>query len=151
MPVTRIDSLAAAHAAAGDDRLHEWVVDFLASEGSDNEPLAAELALRELWWDGPLRLPLAELVPLAGPDEDAVLVPIDEDEWEGDIADMIVALEDGWEPPPLIVSQTEGRLFLEDGNHRHETLTRAGEAEGWAVVAFLSKAARDRFRSTRTT
>jgi hypothetical protein len=148
-PRTRFD-LASARRAAEHDRLHEWVADFLASPGSDNAVLAAAFAQRELWWHGPVLLELEALTPLAGPDDD-VIVPIDEDEWEDDVADMEDALDDGWEPPPLLVSCHDGGLFLEDGNHRHETLRRAGERHGWAVVCFESPEALEQFVATHPT
>src|SRR5690349_19397821 len=144
MSATRFD-LASATRAGADERLHEWVADFLASPGSDNEILAAALAQRPLWWHGPVQLALADLVPLAGPEDDEgetptedVIVPVAPDEWEADVGEMVEALEEGWEPPPLIVSSRAGRLFLEDGNHRHETLDRAGASHAWVIVAFES-------------
>jgi hypothetical protein len=143
---TRFD-LESARQAGQEGRLHEWVAELLSSPGSDNEVLAAALAQRRRWWHGPFLLELDELTPLAGPD-DEVIVPIDEDEWEDDVGDMVEALEEGWEPPPMLVSYRDGQLFLEDGNHRHETLRRAGERHGWAVVCFESPDDLDRFVAT---
>lgn len=140
----RFDLASAVHAGA-DGRLHEWVGEFLSAPGSDNEVLAAALAQRELWYLGPIRFRLADLTPMAGPDEDEVVVPIDPDEWEDDIGDMADALDRGWEPPPLLVSSRDDEFFLEDGNHRHETMQRAGETHGWAIVWFESADRRARF------
>jgi hypothetical protein len=145
-PPTRFD-LASARRAGEEGRLHEWVGEFLSSPGSDNAVLAAALAQRQLWWHGPFLLELDALTPLAGPD-DEVIVPIDEEEWEDDVGDMVEALEEGWEPPPMLVSHRNGNLYLEDGNHRHETLQRAGERHGWAVVCFESPEELDRFVAT---
>lgn len=145
MPDTNDFDLASAVRAGAENRLAIWVGEFLASPGSDNAVLAAVLAQRELWWLGPVRLELARLTPMAGPDEDKVVVPIEKDEWEDDIGEMGHALDEGWEPPPLLVSHRDGGLFLEDGNHRHETLRRAGETHGWAVVWFECEADRARF------
>ena len=64
---------------------------------------------------------------LAGPEDDA-LVPIDEDEWEGDVDEMEESLDDGWEPPPLLAEYQDGRLLLQDGNHRYEALRARGRA-----------------------
>lgn len=137
--------LASATRAGADNRLHEWVGAFLASPGSDNAVLAAALAQRPLYYLGPIRLELDHLTPMAGPDEDAVVVPIDEDEWEDDIGEMAEALAEGWEPPPLLVSCRDGAFNLEDGNHRHESLQRAGETHGWAIVWFESEDERAAF------
>jgi hypothetical protein len=118
-------ALASARAAADDDALAEWVGAFLASRGSDNEVLAAALAQARHWWLGPLRVPVDELVRLAGP-EDEALCPVDDDEWEDDVDAMEHSLDDGWHPPPLLAECRDGRLLLQDGNHRYEALVRAG-------------------------
>jgi hypothetical protein len=120
------------------------VGDFLASRGSDNSILAAAIAQKEHWWAGPLRVALSELVRLAGP-EDEALVPVEEGEWERDVEDMEASLDDGWEPPPLLAEFQDGRLLLQDGNHRYEALVREGAGEAWVLVYFGSPADRDRF------
>ena len=142
--------LASAMRAGAEDRLGFWVGELLASPGSDNAELAVAFGSREGWWFGPVRFELDRLTPMAGPDEDEVVVPIDEDEWEGDVGAMVEALEDGWEPPPLLVSHRDGEFHLEDGNHRHETLQRAGETHGWAIVWFASEDERTEFAASLT-
>jgi hypothetical protein len=139
-------SLAAASAAAdvSDEAIASWVGDFLASRGSDNAVLAAALAQDPHWWFGPVLLPLADLERLAGPEDDA-LCEIEPDEWHDDVDAMQDSIDDGWEPPPLLAEWQEGRLLLQDGNHRHEALTRAGETHAWTLVFFPSLDARDRF------
>jgi hypothetical protein len=141
--------LASARAAAAEDRTAIWVGDFLASRGSDNEVLAAALALREHWWLGPTRVRLEDLVRLAGPEDDA-LVPIDAQEWEGDIDDMAQSLEEGWEPPPLLAEYQDGRLLLQDGNHRYEALQREGAPDAWVLIFFEDPAERERFTGERS-
>jgi hypothetical protein len=127
--------LASAFAAADADALPHWVGEFLASRGSDNATLAAALALREHWWLGPLRLPLDLLVPLAGPDDDA-LCPVDAEEWEEDVGTMEDSIEEGWEPAPLLAQFDRGDLLLQDGNHRYEALRRSGETHAWVLLWF---------------
>src|SRR5689334_8063676 len=105
-------SLASAQRAAIQDRLAEWVSDFLASPGSDNEPLAGALALDETVYLGPLQFELERLTPLAGPDEEEVVVPVEEEEWEADVDAMAESLDEGWEPPPLLVSHRDGAFYL---------------------------------------
>ena len=126
-------SLASARRAADDGRVAEWVGELLASPGSDNAILAAALAPREHWWWGPVRVPVDDLVRLAGPEDDA-LVPVDETEWEGDVGAMEESLEEGWEPPPLLVEWQHGDLLLQDGNHRYEALARDGADDVWVFV-----------------
>jgi hypothetical protein len=135
MPGTRTFSLATALAASKDDRLAIWVGEFLASRGSDNAALAAGLAQREHWWLGPLRVPVDDLIRLAGP-EDEALVPVEPEEWEGDVESMEESIERGWEPPPLLAQYQDGQLLLQDGNHRYEALLRSGEQEAWVLVWF---------------
>ena len=136
--------LEAARRAAERGELAVWVGDFLASAGSDNEILAAALAMRPHWWVGPLELPVARLERLAGPEDDA-LCEIDDDEWEDDIDSMEDSLDEGWSPPPLLVQHDHGRLLLQDGNHRYEAMTRAGEERCWVIVYFDDEADRDDF------
>jgi hypothetical protein len=136
--------LASARRAAARDETALWVGDFLSSEGSDNEVLAAALALREHWWLGPIRVPVDDLVRLAGPEDDA-LVPVDDDEWDGDISSMEESVEEGWEPPPLLAGHQGGRLLLQDGNHRFEALVRTGASHAWVLVYFDDELARARF------
>ena len=139
-------SLDAARKAAEGGDLGEWVTRFLASPGSDNEPLAATLAERNQSWTGPVRLPLSQLNRLAGPPEDPVLCPVDDDEWHDRVDDMARRIEeDGWEPTPLIVTYRNDQLVLEDGNHRAESLRRAGREDVWAVVGFENDADRAAF------
>jgi hypothetical protein len=60
-------------------------------------------------------------------------------------------IEAGHEPPPVIASYRNGRLVLEDGNHRVEAARRAGAIQAWTVIGFESPEERDRYvaRSTR--
>ncbi len=145
MPGDRRFSLESARQAAATDELALWVGEFLASRGSDNVVLAAALAQRPHWWLGPRSIPVGELVRLAGPDDEDVLCPVDHDAWEHDIDAMEASVEHGWEPPPLLVEHRDGRLLLQDGNHRYEALVRAGATHAWAIVYFDDADERDRF------
>jgi hypothetical protein len=130
-------SVEAAREAAGRGELGAWVTSFLASPGSDNAPLAAGLGERIEHWVGPVQLPLSRIQRLAGPPEDPVLCPVDEDYWDDRVDDMAERIEgDDWEPAPVIIAYRDGQLVLEDGNHRLESLRRGGRHEAWAVVGF---------------
>jgi hypothetical protein len=138
-------SVDTARAAADRGELHEWVSRFLASPGSDNAPLAAELTERLEHWIGPLQLPMSRLQRLAGPSGDPVLVAVDDDYWDDRVDDMAERIEeDDWEPAPIIVAYRDEQLVVEDGNHRLESLRRTGQREAWAVVGFETEADRDR-------
>ena len=141
-------SLASARAAASENRTALWVGDFLASRGSDNAILAAALAQAPHWWVGPIRIPLADLVRLAGPERDA-LVPVPTEEWEGDVEEMQASLDNGWEPPPLLAEYQAGRLLLQDGNHRYEALVRANERDAWVLIFFDDPAEQEAFGAAR--
>ena len=142
--MTQRFDLATARAAAARDETALWVGDFLASRGSDNATLAAALAQCEHWWLGPIRVPLTDLVRLAGPEDDA-LVPEPENKWEGAVGSMEDSIEEGWEPPPLLAEYRNGRLLLQDGNHRYEALMREGAPDAWVLVYFDDPDARDAY------
>lgn len=133
-------NLGTARDAASRGDIAQWVGDFLASRGSDNEVLAAALAQREHWWVGPARVRVDELVRIAGPEGDGVL-HVEPDEWEHDVEAMEESIEAGWEPPPLLAEYRDGALVLQDGNHRYEALVRAGEPHAW-VIAWCDDPAR---------
>jgi hypothetical protein len=141
--------LASARRAAENGETALWVGDFLSSRGSDNELLAAALAQRKHWWVGPISVPVDALIRLAGPEDDA-LCPVDDDEWEGEIAAMEESVEEGWEPPPLLAEFQDGRLLLQDGNHRYEALVRAGAPSAWVLVYFDDPGGRDAFCRQRS-
>lgn len=141
-------SLAGARRAADAGELEEWVADFLASEGSDNGLLAAAIQLRDCWWAGPLPVDVAELERLAGP-EDSLPCPIEPDEWDDEVEAMAESLDDGWEPPPLLAEHVDGRLALQDGNHRFEALVEAGATEAWAILLFPDEATREQWLAER--
>lgn len=134
-------TLGGAQRAAGEGRLPEWVGGFLAATG--NLVLAAALAQRPHWWLGPVRLPLAELRRLAGPEPDAVC-PIPAEQWEADVAAMVASLGRGWVPPPLLVEARGERLLVQDGSHRFAALVRAGAHDGWVILYGDDPADRDR-------
>jgi hypothetical protein len=145
-------TLETARAAAARDELGAWVAGFLASPGSDNAALADQLCTPDRWWLGPVQVRTNQLHRLAGPPGAPVLCPIDEDDWRDDVEDMAERIEDRqdeWEPPPVIVTHHDGQLRLEDGNHRVESVRRAGQDHIWAVIAFDDPVARDRFARTR--
>src|SRR5579884_3084033 len=137
-------SLQSAREAAERDELPDWVARFLASPGSDNAVLAEALPDEFPVWLGPVRLPLDQLQRLAGPPSDPVVCPVDDDYWDDRVDDMAELAEEGWEPPPVIVAYRDGEFEVEDGNHRVESVRRAGRREVWAVVGFHRRQDRDR-------
>jgi hypothetical protein len=137
-------SLASARDAADRGELSDWVARFLSSPGSDNAALAETLTRGERWWAGPVELPFDELHRLAGPSDAPVLGEFGDDDLET-VDEMEESIDDGWEPPPLIVSYRDGQLVLEDGNHRVEGLRRNGVRRGWSIICFERRDERDAF------
>ena len=140
-------SVESAKRAADAGCLAEWVTTFLAGPGSDNEALAAHLAFGGATFLGPVRLALDDLHPLAGPEDHDVTIPVPEQEWDDEVDAMDESLARGWEPPPLLVSYRDGAYVLEDGNHRHDALRRAGTTHAWAVLVFWDESERSAFAS----
>jgi ParB-like nuclease domain len=141
-------TVESASRAAERNGLAEWVADFLASPGSDNAVLAQQLSNPPRRWLGPVQLPIDQLQRLAGPPGEPVLVPVDEDFWRDDVEEMKELVEEeGWTPPPVIVTWDRGELVVEDGNHRLEGLRRASVSQAWAVVGFTDATERARFAS----
>jgi len=140
---TDAHTVETARAAAERDELVRWVTEFLASPGSDNAELGEALSTSHRWWIGPVELPLDRLHRLAGPPGAPVLEELAEDEWRDDVDDLAERVEDGHQPPPLIVTYDDDGLMVEDGNHRVEAIRRAGESTAWAVVGFETEGARD--------
>jgi hypothetical protein len=60
-------------------------------------------------------------------------------------------LEGGWEPPPLLAQYRDGRLLLQDGNHRYEALAGVHESHAWTLVFFDDPADQGAFLATWTT
>ena len=74
---------------------------------------------------------------------------IEPGEWRDDVEEMEESLEGGWEPPPLLAEHQDGRLLLQDGNHRYQALRESGQTHAWVLVYFASPAERDAFVSAR--
>lgn len=144
-------SVTTAREAAERDDLAAWVAAFLASPGSDNAPLAEILSERPDNWTGPVQLPIDRLSRLAGPPGAPVLEEVEEHEWRDDVEDLKERVEEGWEPPPLIVTCRDDQFLVEDGNHRIEGMRRAGVDEAWSIINFEDPAERDRFEAAGRT
>jgi hypothetical protein len=139
-------STEGARDAAARDDLAGWVQRFLASPGSDNAELGEQLADELSWWVGPVLLPIDRMHRLAGPPGHPVLCPVDEDAWDDRPGEIAERVDDGDDLPPVILSQRDDQLVLEDGNHRVEGLRQSGHGRAWSVVGFERRQDRDRFR-----
>jgi len=137
-------SIDSAREAAQRGELAGWVAAFLSSPGSDNAVLAAALSAQKGSWCGPLRLSFDQLHRLVGPPDQPTVTRPNDDDLET-VEEMDESIDEGWEPPPLIVSYRDSELVVEDGNHRIEGLRRRGCTDYWAVVGFDDDQQRDEF------
>ena len=128
-------SVDSARQAQQRGELAAWVRAFLASPGSDNAALGHHLAETTAAWAGPIRLRFDELARLAGPPDQPTVSRLTDDDVDT-VEDMNDSIDDGWEPPPLIVTCHDAEYKVEDGNHRVEGLRRAGHSDYWAIVGF---------------
>ena len=55
------------------------------------------------------------------------------------VGEMAKSLQNGWEPPPLIVQYVKGVLSLRDGNHRYEALKKCGYDSYCVILWFAGK------------
>lgn len=138
-------TIATARTAAAEESLDTWVADFLASPGSDNAALGAQLREDTCCWIGPVQVPLDQLHRLAGPPGHPVMEEVADHEWRDDVEDLAEDIDQGEEAPPVVATYRDDRLVLEDGNHRVEALRRAGADTAWTVVGFASEDERDGF------
>jgi hypothetical protein len=95
--------------------------------------MAEGLRLQRRWWVGPVRVPLASLTRICGP-EPEMEYRTTTNAWDERVTAIMIATIDPETLPPLILELTETGLRLCDGNHRHEALRRRGEESAWAII-----------------
>ncbi|MGA9277020.1 hypothetical protein [Ilumatobacter sp.] len=137
-------TVESARTAAEVGDLSTWVARFLASDGSDNAELGEQLSGEYAEWFGPLRLEFDRLHRLAGPPDQPTLERLGDDDLET-VEDMQESVDEGWSPPPFVVTWQGDHLVLEDGNHRIEGLRRAGHDSYWCVLGFDDADARAQY------
>ncbi len=125
-------TLAGARSAGERGEIGNWVHDFLLTVGKNPE-MAAGLKLQKRFWLGPMKMDLTRLPRCCGPESD-MEYQVDPMCFDQYVGRMVESIEQGWEPPPLIVSYNIGALSVRDGNHRHEALVRSGYACYWTII-----------------
>ena|SRR5689334_1748762 len=127
-------SVRGARDAAAAGLIEAWVDAFLTNEGpGSNLPMALGLKRQQRWWIGPVRVPLASLTRICGP-EPQMEYQTTRDAWEAHVSEIAAAASDPEALPPLILEYRGQYLALCDGNHRHEALRRRGETHAWSLV-----------------
>ncbi len=126
-----IFTLESALKYSQENRIEQWVHEFLLNEG-DNEAFSEGLKKQERYWHGPIRFPLTQLRRCCGP-EDAMEFYVEENGFKKNVERLMAIIEEGWDMPPLIVEYVNGELVLNDGNHRLEALQQLGFPDTWVI------------------
>lgn len=133
LPMSHKHDVASARRAAAEDRLLEWILDYLRQPSWANRSLAAILTGQRPILRGPIKVPLSELRRIAGPEE-GIRYRKDPEVWAREISAITESCGHPDELPPILVRLVEGRYELSDGNHRLAALTELGATEAWAIV-----------------
>ena len=114
--------------------LEEWLQAFLREEGN-NIPFADGLLLAPRRYHAPVRMPLSDLTRCCGPEPDMAF-QVDRAAFERRVEGLMATIRAGaWDMPPLIVQRhPDGKLKLNDGNHRLEALRRLGVEDAWVLM-----------------
>jgi len=131
-------STTAAMAEARAGRLEDWIHRYLAAGYWSNPGLSDGLRLCRRWWRGPLRVPLASLIRVCGPEEGMAFRQKAE-EFERDVG-RLMRLRDPLMVPPLIVEYRAGSRVVCDGSHRLEAMSRLGWKNCWVVIWYNREA-----------
>lgn len=110
-------------------RLIEWVQEYLKTE--KNYGLASALKKHTATMVDIVEFPLAELKKIEGPEPEPDRESLDQ--WEKRVSTIEALINQGYEPPPLIVTDYWQPLEIADGNHRHEALLRNGIKKYWTI------------------
>jgi hypothetical protein len=112
--------------------VEEWLQEFLNGEGK-NKALATGLLNDKRYYLGPVVMSMNLFdIPEGAPD---YLTRENDIEWFYYVADeMVKALKDGWDMPPLIVNYDNGKYEPTDGRHRYEALRKMGAQGVYAII-----------------
>jgi ParB-like nuclease domain. len=122
---------------ARENRLEEWVHEFLCGEGN-NKGFSDGLKLTEREFTAPALMKLDQFTRIHGPEEGMIYRAVGE-EHIGYFWDKIKKIEEryaagDWDMPPLIIQHSDGVYELNDGNHRFEALKNLGVSEYWVIL-----------------
>jgi hypothetical protein len=123
---------AEASEAARLGRLEEWIHAFLQAEGG-NPAFSEGLRREPRHFLAPVPWPLGAVSRCCGP-EAGMKYPVSAESFELRVGRILGRLRGGWDMPPLMINYHAGEYELNDGNHRHEALRRAGAAAHPAII-----------------
>ena len=126
---------------ARENKLEEWLHQFLCIEGKHNE-MSDAWKRKKMEYFGPILMSFNLIRRCYGPEpEMEARIPEDDEEqlkwfWKN-IDDIAERFKTGnWDMPPLIALdklESGGVYGLDDGNHRFEALKKLGVKEYWVI------------------
>ncbi len=134
--------------AAKENRIHDWVCEFLDSPGG-NQGMAHGMRRRmregKIYWLEPLNFPLAELTRCCGP-EKGLEYPEKEKKWTSRLNKLRRAIKKGEKLPVIIANPRPWpTLSIRDGNHRYGALRLERKRKYWTLFWFDSQKDKQRF------
>jgi len=124
-------TLADCLKAKQQNKLHEWVITYLNSDGN-NKKLAKYIDESNYIYADILEYPLHKLKRAMGPEK---TMPFKEsiDKWENRINAFAESISSGLVVPPLIATDFWDTVHIADGTHRFEALKLLGYKKYWTI------------------
>ena len=132
-------NVAAAQQYAREGKIEEWVHIYLNADDWANVPFSEGLKLQQRWWNGPVEMPLSELVRAVGIEANREYC-VPESYWSERTTTLAETLTDPLAVPPLIVEYRQGELSVRDGNTRLGAMESLGWSSFWVIIWYNSKA-----------
>ena len=136
-------TFASAKEFAQAGRIEEWVHLYLHAEG-DNLGLSDGLKKVPRSFFGLTVMPVERFTRICGPEE-GMKWPVDAGGFERIVEELVDAIKNDRDVPPMIIKYEDGEFELNDGNHRHEACMRAGRENFPVIIWITDDANRDEF------
>ncbi len=124
-------TLKSALKAKEQEKLHQWVINYLNNEGR-NEKLSKVLKEESNIWMDIVEYPLDKLKRVMGPEKEMIFRESLK-KWEGRINHFIKCIKNNEVLPPIIATDYWDEIHICDGTHRYEALKRIGCKEFWTI------------------
>ena len=124
-------TLESAIIADKNNKLYEWLQDFLRSEGK-NPKLADIITNERPVWIGLIEYDLNKLKRAMGPEPEMVFIE-EKEKWDKRINNFVQLLKNGLKPCPIIASDYWDDIQICDGTHRFEALKLVGVKKYWTI------------------
>lgn len=130
----RLFTLENAKSKNQNDKLVQWTIDYLLSEGN-NHKLATALANNQIIAVTLTEFPLQELKRVIGPEPEMLFFE-NAETWQERVGGLVEALKNNAELPPLIVTDMWDNFNIADGGHRYQALKQCGVEKYWTIFLF---------------